>query len=123
MEKSKESVNQSNPAKSERNEQKLALLSLRLTREQREKLTRLGGTAWLRRQIDAAVLPGEDKQQNHQADQCQCKNSQGIQCARPAAFELNQVIDGARHLFKVCQQHHKAFQHGTLAVGDKRKVS
>lgn len=123
MEKTKESLNHSNPAKSERNEQKLALLSLRLTREQREKLTRLGGTAWLRRQIDAAVLPGADTQQSLSEDQCQCKNSQGIQCARPAAFELIQIIDGARHTFNVCQQHHKAFQHGTLAVGDKRKVS
>lgn len=109
----------SNPA---RTEQKLSLLSLRLTRQQREKLTRLGGTAWLRRQIDSAVLPGQIPEAADLEDQCQCKNTSGNQCHRPAEMDLTQIIDGQRHIFKVCHQHHKAFQHGTLSVGDKRKT-
>lgn len=113
------------------NPQKLTLISVRLTKPQREKLNRLGGTAWLRQQIEQAILPSQQTQ-THKTEvppvqhasltlgQCQCKNSRGMQCLREAATILKQVIDGQSLEFKVCKEHSVAFQQGTLSISGRK---
>ena len=118
-------------ASSAGNPQKLTLISVRLTKPQREKLNRLGGTAWLRQQINQAILPSQQTkiheaeiQPTHQASstlgQCQCKNPRGVQCFREATTILKKVIDGHPIEFNVCREHNVAFQQGSLSISGRK---
>lgn len=108
--------------------QKLTLLSIRLTRQQRDKLNLLGGASWLRRQIDNAVLPTQEidaapqiaRDQTPRYAQCQCKNVRGTQCLRKANAILKQVIDGQTYEFSVCDEHNIAFRQGTLSISGSK---
>lgn len=91
-------------------------------------MNRLGGTAWLRQQIDQAVLPSQQNKTQeaeipHESStlgQCQCKNSRGMQCFREATTTLKQVIEGQTLEFKVCKEHSVAFQQGTLSISGRK---
>jgi hypothetical protein len=121
--------NQDSGGSSAVSSQKLTLISVRLSKPQREKLNRLGGTAWLREQIDKAILPSQESKVNQTPEptprppklgQCQCKNTRGFQCFREATAVLQQVIDGQTHEFRVCREHSVAFQQGTLSISGRK---
>ncbi len=111
-------------AKPNLNSHKLISISLRLTRQQQEKLNLLGGTTWIRQQIDQSEVfdPLAPKSETDKTQlietlgQCQCKGSRGDYCLRKASFVLKQVIDGQTYEFKVCREHRVAFQQGSLMV-------
>lgn len=106
------------------NSHKLISISLRLTKQQQEKLNLLGGTTWIRQQIEQAEVAdplatkstAEKSNLTDNLGQCQCKGSRGDRCLRKANFVLKKVIDGQTYEFRVCQEHRMASQQGSLVV-------